>query len=86
MEHKLGRINIITWQDQRVHGVHRPNTLTVILGALAAISAVLLALRFLAGAPVPLELLQAAFAVFVASGSLLLMRGLVGLILAMQQR
>ena len=86
MEHQLGRINIVSWQGRRLRDAHRPVGLSAILGGLAAASALLLVLRFLFGAPLPLELLQVAFAVLVGSGALLLMRGLVGFILGLQRR
>ena len=55
------------------------------LGALATASGLLLCVRFLAGAPLPLGLLQIAFAVLAGSVSLLLVRGLAGLILRLQR-
>jgi hypothetical protein len=85
VEHQLGRINIVAWQDRRVRDAQRAGAFSTFLGATAFVSALLLLLRFAFGAPLSLEVLQLAFAVFAVSGALLLMRGLVILILRLQR-
>jgi hypothetical protein len=86
MQHQLGRIDIVSWQDRRMHDLHRPHVLSLTLAGLAAISAILLLLRFALGAPLPLGLLQVAFAILVGSCAFLAMRAAVGVILAFQRR
>jgi hypothetical protein len=85
VEHQLGRINIVAWQDRRVHASQHPDTLSVVLAVAIVASALLLCLRFAFGTPLPLELLQIAFAALAASGALMLTRGIVSLILWLQQ-
>jgi hypothetical protein len=84
VEHQLGRINIIAWQDRRFHDARRLDILSVALGVAVAASALLLVLRFAVGAPLPMEVLRVAFAVLVAAGALGLMRVLVAFVLRLQ--
>ena len=86
MEHQLGRIDIVTWQGRRIRDAHRPPVASLTLAALFGASALILLLRFAAGASLPLAALQVAFAILAASGALLLMRGVAGLLLRLQHR
>jgi hypothetical protein len=85
VEHQLGRINIVAWQDRRVHVPHHADILSVVLVIAMVASALLLCLRFAFGTPLPLELLQVAFAALAASSALMLTRGMVRFILWLQR-
>lgn len=86
MEHQLGRIDIVAWQGRRIRDPHRPPVASLTLAALFGLSALILLLRFAVGASLPLGALQIAFAVLAASGGLLLMRGIAGVLLKLQHR
>ena len=86
MEHQLGRIDIVAWQGRRLRDQHRAPLASLAAVAAFGFAALVLLLHFGAGAAAPLLVLQAAFAVLVGSGALLLTRLLAGLVLRLQQR
>jgi hypothetical protein len=85
MEHQFGRVDIVAWQDRRLRD-SRSGLLTPALATTFVICATLLILRFVANLPLPLELLQAAFALLMVSGAFLVMRRTVDFIRRLQQR
>ncbi len=86
MEHQLGRVYLVSWQGRPTREQARPRAVSLALVGLAALSGLLLLLRFAAGVSVPLGLLQVAFAVLVAACAFLLTRAAVRLILRLQRR